>query len=377
MSNQQATVAARQPQDVVRYAVVGLGWIAQAAMLPAFPNAGRNSQLAALVSGDATKRDELSRMYNVPAYSYEQYDECLQEVDAVYIATPDPLHREYAVRAAQAGVHVLCEKPMAVTSEDCRAMIAAAEAGGVKLMVAYRLHFDEANMVAVEVVQSGKLGEARIFNAVFSQQLAAGNVRLDSKLGDGTIYDLGVYCINAARYIFQAEPLEVVALRSERQDDRFGVVEEMASGLLRFPGDRLATFTSSFGAHFDASYRVVGTKAELVLDPGFGGGELRHRLVTGDKVEERTFAAQDAFAPQLLYFSDCILHDHQPEPDGEEGMIDVQIVEALYESARSGKVVKLDLPQRSVRPGPQLVVKLPPPDEPPMVNTVSPTFQAE
>src|SRR5512141_341228 len=150
------------PSRKIRYAVVGLGHIAQNAILPAFAHAGSNSQLVALVSGDKEKLAKLGRKYKTPAlYSYEQYDECLgsEAVDAVYIALPNSLHRDYAVRAAKAGVHVLCEKPLAVTSQECKQIMRAAERHKIMLMVAYRLHFEEANLRAIEIVNSGKIGE--------------------------------------------------------------------------------------------------------------------------------------------------------------------------------------------------------------------------
>src|SRR4051794_37847345 len=150
----------------IRYAVVGLGHIAQVAVLPAFKHAERSS-LTALVSGDATKRKKIGRKYKVPhVYSYEEYGECLanEEVDAVYIALPNDMHCEYTVRAAEAGKHVLCEKPMAVTEDECRRMIAAAEANRVKLMIAYRLHFEEANLKVLEMIRQGEIGEPRFFS---------------------------------------------------------------------------------------------------------------------------------------------------------------------------------------------------------------------
>jgi len=169
------------PRKQVRYAVVGLGHIAQVAVLPAFGNARRNSRLAALVSGDPVKLEELGAKYHVdPRYSYERYDEMLKsgEVDAVYIATPNSLHAEYAIRAAQAGLHVLVEKPMAVTEEQCERMAEAARTAGVKLMVAYRLHFERANLEAIEVARSGRIGEPRIFTSTFTMQVVLGNIRL-------------------------------------------------------------------------------------------------------------------------------------------------------------------------------------------------------
>jgi predicted dehydrogenase len=168
------------PQKV-RYAVVGLGHIAQVAVLPAFAHA-QNSELAALVSDDPEKLEKLGRRYKVKArFSYDRFDECLHSgvVDAVYIALPNHLHREYTERAARAGVHVLVEKPMAVTEEDCLAMIRATEENEVKLMVAYRLHFEEANLKAIDLVQGGRLGDVRLFDSVFTMTVKPVRRRAD------------------------------------------------------------------------------------------------------------------------------------------------------------------------------------------------------
>src|ERR1043166_7437463 len=212
------------PRKQVRYAVVGLGHIAQVAVLPAFGNARRNSRLGALVSGDPVKLEELGAKYHVdPRYSYERYDEMLKsgEVDAVYIATPNSLHAEYAIRAAQAGLHVLVEKPMAVTEEQCERMAEAARTAGVKLMVAYRLHFERANLEAIEVARSGRIGEPRIFTSTFTMQVEPGNIRLQHALGGGTLYDIGIYCINAARGVdaVDADVVEGAAAEGVLQPD--------------------------------------------------------------------------------------------------------------------------------------------------------------
>src|ERR1700722_15183789 len=189
-----------------RYAVVGLGHLAQVAVLPAFRNTP-NSELTAIVSGEDTKRKKLGKKYGLEhVYSYDDYDKALAVVDAVYLVLPNHLHREYAVRAANAGVHVLCEKPMAVTEEDCKAMIDAANKNAVKLMIAYRLHFEEANLEAIRLAKAGKLGNLRIFDSAFSQVVVADNIRVTEPVskGGGPVYDMGTYCINAARYLFQA-----------------------------------------------------------------------------------------------------------------------------------------------------------------------------
>ena len=162
----------------IRYAVVGLGHIAQVAVLPAFAHARRNSRLVAVVSDDRTKRREMTRRYRLEhAFSYEQFEDCLSEVDAVYIALPNSMHAEYTVRAAKAGVHVLCEKPMAVTVRECQQMIAACRAGGAKLMIAYRLHFETLNISAMEMARHGQLGQLKSFTSSFSMTVRRGDLR--------------------------------------------------------------------------------------------------------------------------------------------------------------------------------------------------------
>ena len=175
--------------------------------MPAFAHAKRNSRVVALVSDDPAKTSALSRKYQIDrTYSYDEYDACLEQVDAVYIALPNSLHAEFAVRAANAGVHVLCEKPMAVTVDECKRMIEACEEHSVKLMIAYRLHFEEINLSVVDLVRRGRLGEPRFFNSSFAMTVRRGDIRTKKSLGGGTLYDIGVYCINAARYLFRAEP---------------------------------------------------------------------------------------------------------------------------------------------------------------------------
>jgi predicted dehydrogenase len=240
---------------------------------------------------------------------------------------------------------VLCEKPMAVTAGDCAAMINAAEKSDVRLMVAYRLHFEEANLKAIQLAQSGKLGELRLFTSTFTMSVRAGNSKLQGERGSGSLYDIGVYCINAARHLFRDHPVEVQAMTATRTDDpRFAAVEEMITCSLRFPGERLASFSCSFGAAAIAEYRIVGTRGDLHLEPGYDyAKELRQYLTIDGKTKQKTFVRQDQFAAELIHFSEAVLSGREPEPSGREGMIDVAIVEALYRSARSGKPVRLRL----------------------------------
>jgi glucose-fructose oxidoreductase len=361
-------------KGVVRYAVVGLGHISQVAMLPAFAHARRNSQLVALVSGDSVKRKQLGRRYGVPSHGYEACAELFASgnVDAVYIGLPNHLHCEYTVLAAEAGVHVLCEKPMAVTSEECEKMLRAAREHRVKLMIAYRLHFDPANLRALELARARKLGEPRIFSSTFSMQVAADNIRTRRETGGGTLYDIGIYCLQAARLLFGADPVEALALSARGDDPRFREVDEMTSAILRFPGDRLASFTSSFGAADVSSYRLVGTRAELRVEPAYEYvGELALHVTRDGRTRTRRFARHDQFAAELLHFSDCVLKDREPEPSGVEGMIDVRIIEALEASAKSGSVVALPEFPGERRPSRRQARSLPPVRKPRLVRAAS------
>lgn len=363
---------------IVRYAVVGQGYISQIAVLPSFENARKNSELAAIVSDDPLKLKKLSRKYDVEhTAGYDDFERCLEEsgAEAVFIALPNHLHREFTERAARLGVHVLCEKPMAVTSGDCEAMIRTCEEQSVRLMIAYRLHFEEANMKAVEIVRSGRLGEPRIFNSVFTMQVTdPDNIRIRWETGGGTLYDIGIYCINASRYLFRDEPVEVQAVTASNGEKRFQEVEEMASAILRFPGERLASFTCSFGAADVSAYRIVGTEGSLLVEPAYEyAGSLKHRLTIGSRTTEKTFPKRDQFAPELLHFSDCVIEGRSPEPSGLEGLIDVGIIEALYRSAKSGEPEPFTRIDRSRRPGMKQEMKKPPVRKPKLVHATSPS----
>lgn len=363
----------------VRYAVVGLGHIVQVAVLPAFKRA-QNSQLISIISGDETKRKELARKYKLKSvFSYAEYQQALADVDAVYIGLPNHLHREYTIKAAEAGKHVLCEKPMAVTAEDCEAMIEAARRNNVKLMIAYRLHFEQGNLEAVQIVNEGKLGEPRFFSSDFGQQVVADNIRVTQPVerGGGPVYDMGVYCINAARYLFRDEPVEVMAFSAKGGEERFSKVDEMTSVTLRFPGERLATFTCSFGSADVGRYTLVGTKGTLTAEPAFEyASGIRYRTTIDGKTQTRKLPKRDQFAAELIYFSECIQKDKQPEPSGVEGLADVRIIEAIYESAKSGKVVKIAPPEKSERPDLDQEIHRPGHGEPETVNVKSPSGEA-
>lgn len=357
----------------VRYAVVGLGHIAQMAVLPAFAHAG-NSELSALVSSDPVKLAELGDRYGVAVRGgYADFEACLEEVDAVYIALPNSMHAEFAIRAAAAGVHVLCEKPLAVTGDECAAIVESCREAGVHAMTAYRLHFERQTLWALDQVRSGRLGDLRYFSSTFSMRAKPGGIRTTPELGGGTLYDLGVYCINAARMFFGSEPSEVWATSIDGTDAHMPGIDATTAATLRFEGDRLATFVTSFDAADVSSLRVVGTQGDLRMQPAYEYAEpLAVELTVDGKTTRRRGRKSDQFAPELIYFSDCILRDRQPEPSAEEGAQDVRIVEALYTSARKGSPVRLEVFEGEPRPSAEQAMFRPPVRKPQTVHSEPP-----
>ena len=360
----------------VRYAVVGTGWFAQEAILPAFQNATANSELAAIVSGDPVKQKEVGEQYDVPAYDYQQYGDLLEggSIDAVYIALPNAMHKEYTLRAAKHGVHVLTEKPMAANSAECREMIAACDEAGVKLMVAYRLHFESGNLTAIDHIKNGKIGEPRVFSSVFTQQVQEGNTRLDADLAGSPLMDIGIYCVNAARYLFQDDPIEVTGFAASNGETRFREVPEMVTAVMRFPKERIATFTCGFGEGRVSEYRVVGTTGDLKMETGytFRGDITMHLTDKDGKTKKTVFGERDQVGPEIAYFSDCVLNTRVPEPSGLEGLADLTIIDAINEACATGRTVKL--PPFEAKPRPSLAqeYKMPKVEAPGLVNAASP-----
>lgn len=335
----------RSRRDPIRFAVIGQGHFAQTSILPAFENA-RGCELTALFSDDVTKLRALRKQYDVEyALPYDQLAEFLESgaVDAVYVAVPNDLHALFTERAAGAGVHVLCEKPIAANSAQAARMIAACARGGVKLMIAYRLHFEPANLAAMEIVRGGEIGEARFLSTVFSQQVTPANTRTQGEHAGGPLRDVGVYCVNAARYLFRDEPTEAVALGARKRNDaRFREIDEQLAALLRFPGERLAQLTCSFGAYGHSEVRVVGTKGTVALSPAFNMRDLVLEVEVNGKTRSKTFKRRDQVGPELEELAACIRADRDPEPSGREGLADLRVIEAIEASARSGRRVPIE-----------------------------------
>ncbi|MCO6384145.1 Gfo/Idh/MocA family protein [Oceanicola sp. 502str15] len=347
----------------IRYAVVGAGWISQEAFMP---GAGltENSEMTAIVSGSTEKARRLAEFHEVPAvYSYEQYDEMLAAdvCDAVYVALPNSMHADYTIRAARAGKHILVEKPLATNIEDAEAMIAAAEENGLYLMTAYRLHNEPGTVDVLERIRAGEIGDPRIFSAIFSFFAAPGNHRLKASHWGGPLQDIGVYCLNAVRHVFGAEPEEVTAVRSHGNGDaRFAEVEESIAVTLKFPEGRLAQFIASFGGDSRDCYTVVGTKGSLTLDPGFRfETPMAMQRRNGEEIAFETFMHTDHFAGQTAYFSNCIIGGTPPEADGGEGLADMRALLAIEKAAETGQPQKVNTPPRPTHPTRKMVHEFP------------------
>ncbi|CAF0852447.1 unnamed protein product [Adineta steineri] len=340
----------------VRYGVVAAGWITQAAFIPGVGQTS-NSTITVIVSDDAEKREKLGKEYNLKSYTYDQFSQALEEghCDAFYIATPNNQHRKFAVPALEKGYHVLLEKPMEVSVEDCEAILAAQKKSGAKLMIAYRLHHEPGTLDVIDRVRKGDFGDPRIFSSVFTQSLKAENHRAKQGYDAGPVPDMGAYPINAVRNIFGLEPIEVTAVGFKTPGCEYLKMEhDTINATLRFPGDRVAQFTVSYATAATEGYKVVGTKGEIEVNPsyGFGSGvKIAYKTKIDGKEDSKTFPETDHFGGETEYFSECILNNTDPEADGEDGLNDVRVIAAIKESlAGHGKTIKLDAKQRQKRP---------------------------
>jgi predicted dehydrogenase len=322
------------------YAVIGLGRIA-GHFMPGTRNT-TNSRITALVSGHRDKAERIAAEYQIPAtsiYSYENFDEIAHNpaVDAVYVALPNSMHAEYTIRAAKAGKHVLCEKPMATTVSDSVAMIAACKSANVKLMIAYRCHYEPTNLRAIQLVRQGDLGQVQAIESAFGFNIARGEWRLDRKLaGGGPLYDVGIYSLNACRYLTGEEPQHISAYASViDKDGRFDQVEENVSWTMRFPSGIVASCSTTYGANMAGYYRVYGSKGWLQVDQAFVYEGLHLRAEYGDTHLDEPNPARDPsqFQAEAEHFSHCVQNGLEPQSPGEEGLRDMRYIAEIYRSA--------------------------------------------
>jgi len=346
---------AQQPLEVpdppgkkLGWAIVGLGMLSINEILPAFAKCER-SKVVAFVSGHPDKANKLAARYGVNPkniYNYQNYDSIRDnpEVDIIYIVLPNGMHAEYTIRGFQAGKHVLTEKPMANTPTYCQLMIDAGRKAGRKLMVAYRCRYEPYNQEAIRIARSGELGPTQVILADAGWNATDPNQwRLKKDLaGGGSLMDIGIYALNASRYLTGEEPTEINAMiYNSPGDPRFKEVEETVNFQLRFPSGVLANCTSSYGYFPQSHFRVVGTQGWLDMDPATWYRGLRMRIGRKNSIEERELLAVDHFAAEMDHMSQCVMEDKQPLTPGEEGLRDLKLMMAIYEAAKTGKTVKV------------------------------------
>ena len=328
----------------IGYAVVGTAEFVRQALLPAFGSVA-NARLSAIVGADRAQTQELAEQFRAAPFHFDEFRQCLNrdDVQAVHVAVPNSQHSDYTVDAARAGKHVLCERPMAVTADECRRMIRTCQTNRVKFMVSYRLQFQPAFAKAVDLVRGGQLGTLKTFSSDITVRVpTAEDPRLQRRLGGGSVYDLGILAIASARMLLGFDPAQVMAMTSRVNRRYGGDVDESTVALVRFPDERLAHFHSSFGEEPMSTFTLFGEEGWLRLTPAYDP-DVETRLVVSrqGRAEEMSFSPADQFAAELGYFTECVLNDRQPEPSGIEGLQDIRMVEAIYRSARDGRPVTL------------------------------------
>jgi predicted dehydrogenase len=336
------------PGRKMGWAIVGLGNLAINQILPAFAKCEK-SKVVALVSGHPDKAAKLAARYGVgpkAIYNYQNYDTLKDnpEVDVIYVVLPNSMHAEYTIRGHQAGKHVLSEKPMANTPADCQAMIDAARKAGKKLMVAYRCRYEPFNKEMIRMAREQELGPVKVI--VADHGFNIGNPtqwRLKREFaGGGSLMDIGIYSLQAARYITGEEPVEINAMTyTTPGDERFKEVEETINFQLRFPSGILANCTSSYGYAGQNKYRVIATKGWFELEPATSYTGLRLKIRRNNATEDRDMPQRDHFALEMDHLSECVMENKDPLTPGEEGLRDLKLMMAIYEAARTGRTVKV------------------------------------
>lgn len=345
-----AALASPQEGRKLGYAIMGLGMYADV-ILPRFAEC-RHSRVTALVSGSMDKARRYAARYGVSErglYTYDTFDTIRDnpDVDIVYVILPNGMHHEYTLRAAAAGKHVMCEKPMANTAAEAEAMIAACRAADRKLMIGYRSHFEPNNREAMRIARSGELGRLSVVTAETGFNIGDPTQwRLNRALaGGGSLMDIGIYSLQAARYLTGEEPVAVSAMEStDRTDIRFREVEDTINFMLKFPSGVVADCVSSYGSNHNR-YRVVGKDGWLDAEPAtaYAGNRLRLRLRKGGQTVDHPAPAlaTNQFSGMLDHLSQCVMTNAEPIVSGEEGLRDMRIIEAIYTSAREGRTVTL------------------------------------
>ncbi|RZK80390.1 MAG: Gfo/Idh/MocA family oxidoreductase [Pedobacter sp.] len=340
------------PAERVGYAIVGLGHLALEEVIPELM-ACKYSKLSALVSSDEEKMQQVAAQYGVKAgscYTYDDYDRLKDndEVQVIYIILPNNMHKEFTIRGAKAGKHILCEKPMANTAAECRQMIKACDTAGVKLMIAYRIQYQPHHLLLREMIKKEQFGKVKFIEASNGQSSANPEHwrHVGAQAGGGALPDIGIYCLNTSRFLLGMEPTEVFAYKySTPGNPLFKDTEEMISFQLKFDDGIIASCMAHYNVHEVKALRVHAEEGWMFMDKAFAyaGQKLTTANAQGEYSIEQNIGIIEIkqFAAEMDHFSQCVLNDKNPDTPGEEGLQDHIIMEAIYKSAESGKPVKI------------------------------------
>jgi len=320
--------------------VVGLGRIADHYLQGS--RSSRYTRITGLVSGHRDKAEKIAALYGVPSnsiYSYENFDAIAANnaIDAVIICLPNSMHAAYTIRAARAGKHVLCEKPMCTTVAEGQAMIDACAKAGKKLMIAYRCQYEPMHLKAIKMLRDGDLGKVQTIESAFGFDIGAGEWRLNRKLaGGGPLMDVGIYCLNACRYLTGEEPADLKGdMTAAGGDPRFREVEEHLAWTMRFPSGAVASCQTSYGVFIPGYFNVRGSKGVLRMDPAFNydGTRLSVRIEGRDPIDDANPERDPAqFPRETDHLADCIFQNRTPRTPGEEGLRDMRLMMDIYKS---------------------------------------------
>jgi predicted dehydrogenase len=329
----------------IGYCVIGLGRIADHHMRGIAQSS--TSAVTAVVSGHRDKAEKIASQYGVPTssiYSYQDMDRIRENknIDAVIVCLPNSMHAEYTIRSAKAGKHVLCEKPMAISVAECEQMITACKAADVKLMIAYRLHYEPFTLKTIKMIRDGAIGKVQSIDSANGFNIAQGEWRTQRALaGGGPLMDVGIYCLNATRYLTGEEPVAFTAVATSNKDDqRFKDIEENLSWTMRFPSGTVASCSTTYGAQMPSYAKVFGSSGWLEFDNfNYEGQHLtsaykKDRDSSTTKLDDAsTLHDPSQFVDQINHFSQCIRENRSPETSGEEGLTDMKHIQSIYKAA--------------------------------------------
>jgi predicted dehydrogenase len=338
------TSRAAEPEKKLGFALVGLGNLSTNQIAPALQKT-KHCRLTAIVSGTPEKRQKWAAKYHLPErciYTYETFDKIKDnpDIDVIYVVLPNAMHGEYTVRAAQAGKHVLCEKPMEVSVEKCQQMIDACKKHDRQLAIGYRCQFVPFHQEMIRVSREKQFGPLKLIEASFGFKIGDPNQwRLKHNLaGGGALMDVGIYALQGTRYTSGEEPIEITAFETKSDPAKFKEVDETIFWHMKFPSGIRASCGTTYNANGMNRLYAGFENGWASLDPAYSYGGLKGRTSKG----EMDFPQIDHFAAEMDDFAQCILKNKRTRVPGEEGLQDVKIMTAIYESIRTGgKAVKL------------------------------------